>query len=88
MQGHGAVQRRLQAFQQHLTATSFDTEKAPHLSMDATAAQSSSVWQQIPQVVVVPLSHTFTIVSLPGLHRLILHTGSGHMTLKADRVIR
>ena len=44
------MQRRLQALQQHLTAASFDTEKAPHLSMDATAAQSDSIWQQIPQV--------------------------------------
>ena len=52
MEGQDAVQRRLTALQQHLAAASFTPEKAPHLSMEATSAQSQSIWQQIPQVII------------------------------------
>ena len=88
MEGQGAVQRRLQALQQHLTAASFDTEKAPHLSMNATAAQSNSVWEQIPQV--VPRS-SYAIVGGTISASLSVYTGPCHMTMKnqpSDQVMR
>lgn len=88
MEGQGAVQRRLQAVQQHLTAASLDTEKAPHLSMDATAAQSKSVWEQIPQV--LPRS-SFAIVRGTISASLPVYTGPCHMTMKnqpSDQVMR
>ena len=85
MEGQGAVQRRLQALQQHLTAASFDTEKAPHLSMDATTAQSNSVWEQIPQVF---LRISSAIVRGTISASLSAYTGSCHMTMKMSIVIR
>ena len=50
MDGQDAVQRRMHALQQHLTAASVNSEKAPHIAMDGTSAQTQSIWQEIPQV--------------------------------------
>ena len=62
MQGQNAIERRLSALKQHLTAASLTAEKAPHVSMEATAAQSQSVWQQIPQVC-LSMSHVADDIS-------------------------
>ena len=50
MDGQDAVQRRMHALQQHLTAASVNSEKAPHVAMNGTSAQTRSIWQDIPQV--------------------------------------
>ena len=50
MDGQDAVQRRMHTLQQHLTAASVNSEKAPHVAMDITSTQSRSIWQDIPQV--------------------------------------